>query len=103
MIEFLEKIQNRGMKIARVNSILITKSINLHLFTLILYGVGVHCDVDMWRWHVMLTCDVDIGLWWTDIALSIYREVYGTTGFTNIHSVTKCIKLIAIHISLTGK
>ena len=32
MIEFLKKIDNRIIKIARVNSILITKSINLHLF-----------------------------------------------------------------------
>ena len=40
MLEFLKKIENRGIKIARVNSILITKSINLELFTLILYGVG---------------------------------------------------------------
>ena len=39
-----KKIYNRGIKIARVNSILITKSINLQLFTLILYGVGVRCD-----------------------------------------------------------
>ena len=34
-----QKIENRGIKIARVNSIFITKSINLQLFTLILYGV----------------------------------------------------------------
>ena len=31
----------RGIKIARVNSIHITKYINLQLFTLILYGIGV--------------------------------------------------------------
>ena len=37
----LKKIENRGIKIARINSILITKSINLPLFTLILHGVGV--------------------------------------------------------------
>ena len=40
MIEFLRKFENRGIKIARVNTILNTKSINLELFTLILYGVG---------------------------------------------------------------
>ena len=40
MVEFLRKFDNRGIKIARVNSILITKSINLESFTLILYGVG---------------------------------------------------------------
>ena len=33
MLEFLQKIENRGIKISRVNSILITKSINLLLFT----------------------------------------------------------------------
>ena len=41
MIEFLRKFENRGIKISLINSILITKSINLQLFTLILYGVGV--------------------------------------------------------------
>ena len=40
MIEFLRKFENRGIKIARVNAILITKSINLLLCTLILYGDG---------------------------------------------------------------
>ena len=44
MVEFLQKFQNRGIKIARVNSILITKSINLQKFTLILYGDEVCCD-----------------------------------------------------------
>ena len=43
MIEFLRKFENRGIKIARVSSILITKSINLQLFTLILYGVEARC------------------------------------------------------------
>ena len=43
MIEFLRKFENRSIKIARVNSILITKSINLQLLTLILYGFGVRC------------------------------------------------------------
>ena len=32
------------MKIVRINSILISKSFNLQLFTLILYGVGIRCD-----------------------------------------------------------
>ena len=39
IVEFLRKFQNRGIKIARVNSILITKSFNLQLFTSILYSV----------------------------------------------------------------
>ena len=39
MVEFLRKFKNRGIKISRVNSILITKSINLQELTLILYGV----------------------------------------------------------------
>ena len=45
MIEFLRKFENRSIKIARVNSILITKSVNLQLFTLILYGVGVRFNL----------------------------------------------------------
>ena len=44
MIEFLGKFENCGVKTARVNSILITKSINLQLFTLNLYVVGLRCD-----------------------------------------------------------
>ena len=59
----LEK--NRGIKIARVNSILITISIDLQLFTLILYGVGVRYDIDIFK----LTAS----------AQSIYREVYAPT------------------------
>ena len=42
MIEFLRKFENRGIKITRVNST--SESINLQVFTLILYGVGVRCD-----------------------------------------------------------
>ena len=45
MVDFLRIFEYRGIKIARVNSmILITKFINLQLFTLILNGVGVLCD-----------------------------------------------------------
>ena len=40
MVEFIRKFENRVIKIARVNSSLITKSINLQLLTLILYAVG---------------------------------------------------------------
>ena len=40
MVEFLRKFENRDNKIARDNSILITKYINLQLYTLILYAVG---------------------------------------------------------------
>ena len=40
MVEFLRKFENRGIKISRGKSILITKSINLHFLILILYGVG---------------------------------------------------------------
>ena len=39
VVEFPRKLENRGIKIARVNSI-ITKSIDLDLFTLILKGAG---------------------------------------------------------------
>ena len=47
MVKFLRKFKNHGIIIAQVNSILITKYTNLQLFTSILYGVGVHCDVDI--------------------------------------------------------
>ena len=40
MVEFIKKIEKSCLKIARVNTIFITKSINLQLFTSILYGVG---------------------------------------------------------------
>ena len=62
MLEFLRKFENCAIKIYRVNSILIAKSINLQLFTLILYGVGGRCDVDNFK----LTAS----------AQSIYRKVY---------------------------
>ena len=63
MIKYLRKFKNRSIKIARVNSILITKSIILHLFTLILYGVlGILCDVYIFK----LTASVQY----------ISREVY---------------------------
>ena len=39
MVEFLRKFEDRVIKIAVVNSILITKSLNLQLFTLMWYGV----------------------------------------------------------------
>ena len=44
MVEFFSKFENRGIKMARVNTILISKYINFQLFTLILYGFGVCCD-----------------------------------------------------------
>ena len=44
MVEFLRKLENRGVKIVLVNSILITKFIDLQLLTIILYGIGVRCD-----------------------------------------------------------
>ena len=48
MVEFLRKFENRGIKIARVNSILLTKSMNLQWFTLIFYGV----EGPLWCWHL---------------------------------------------------
>ena len=44
MVEYIKKIENRGIKIPLVNFILITKSINLQFVTLILNYVGVRCD-----------------------------------------------------------
>ena len=61
VVEFISKFENQGIKIARVNSTLITKSINLQFFTLILHFVGVHCDVNIFKL--------------TTGAQSIYREV----------------------------
>ena len=40
MVEFLRNFENRDNNNVRVNSILITKSVNLQLFTLILNGDG---------------------------------------------------------------
>ena len=40
IVEFLRKFENRSIKAARINSILITKSTNLQIFTYIFYGVG---------------------------------------------------------------
>ena len=46
MFQLFRTFENRGIKIARVNLILIAKFINLKVFTLFLYGVGgVRCDV----------------------------------------------------------
>ena len=44
MIIFFRKFETRDVKIARLNSILITKPINLEFLNLILYDVGVRCD-----------------------------------------------------------
>ena len=44
MVEILTKYENRGIKIGKVNSIRITKSINL-LCTVL----GVRCDVDIFK------------------------------------------------------
>ena len=40
-----QKFENPSIKIAWVNSILVTKSINLQLFTVILNGFGIRCDL----------------------------------------------------------
>ena len=45
IIVFLKIFDNRNVKIVRVKSILITKSINLQLFTLSLCGFGVRSDL----------------------------------------------------------
>ena len=73
MVEFLRKFENRSIKVVQDNSILITKSINLHLFTLILYGVGVRCDFDIFK----LTAS----------AQSIYREVNDQVNFNYFYTL----------------
>ena len=40
-----QKFGNPSIRIARVNSILVTISLNLQLFTLIVYGFSVCCDL----------------------------------------------------------
>ena len=60
IVKFFRKFKNSGIEIAWVNSILITKSINLQLFTLILLSV--------WGSVVMLTY-----LNWPQV-LSLLRE-----------------------------
>ena len=66
MVEFPRKIENRGIKIARIISIRITKSIN-HKESLhsIFYGVGVFSHVDIFKL--------------TDYASSINRKIYTRT------------------------
>ena len=52
MLEFFKKIEDRGIKIARVHSILISKSINLKLFTLKFvrcWGSVNYCDFDIFK------------------------------------------------------
>ena len=60
MVEFLRKFENRSIKIARVNSIRIMKSISLVEFCTV---IGVRCDIDIFKL--------------TTRAQSINREVYG--------------------------
>ena len=57
IVEFLRKSESRDYKIARVNSIRNTKSINLLLF----YSVEVRCDLHIFKL--------------TARAQSIYREI----------------------------
>ena len=56
MVEFLRKFENRGIKIARVNLIHITKSFNLQLFALIfvrcwgpLWSMAIFSDQSIYR------------------------------------------------------
>ena len=46
MVKFFEKFENRVIKIARVNSILISKSIHLLQFCTVMW---VRCDVDIFE------------------------------------------------------
>ena len=46
MLVYLGKFENRGIKMARVNSTHITKNIKLLLFRM---ALGVRCDVDMFK------------------------------------------------------
>ena len=81
-VEFLTKFENPGIKIARVNSILITNSMDFQSFTLILHGA--RCDVDMFKLTVS--------------AQSIYREVYGSTLKRQIKKLAITIIIIRNYI-----
>ena len=59
---FSENLRIVRLKVVEIKVFLSPKSRNLQLFTLILYGVGVRCDVDIFK----LTAS----------AQSIYRNVY---------------------------
>ena len=63
LVELLKKSENLDDKIDRVNSIRITKSINLLLFYMML---GFFCDVDIFKQTVCVQ--------------SIFREVNGCNG-----------------------
>ena len=72
MDEFLGKFENRGIKIARV----LNSHHQIYQFTLILYGIEVRCDVDIFKLtahaqsinresrpkHFKQYCDVHCGL-----------------------------------------
>ena len=49
MIEFLRKIESRGIKIAWVNLILITKSHNLQYLLKLCTVLEIRCDVDIFK------------------------------------------------------
>ena len=84
IVEFLRKFENRGIKIAPVNSILITKSINSQLFTLLLYMVlRVRCDIDIFK----LTASAQ------SIEKSYHREVYDIDNAIYTNYVTDCFPI----------
>ena len=82
MVEFLRKFDNSGIKIAGVNSILITKSTNLQLF---FFNFG-RCCGDRCEDIFKLTVS----------ALSINREVYG-------QSYVLVIKHLEFYTSCMGR
>ena len=71
---FSENLRIVALKVS-INSILITKSLNLQFF---LYGAGLRCDVDIFK----LTAS----------AQSVYREVHGIAFDINVN---KSISLFA--------
>ena len=72
MIEFLRKFENRSIKIARVNSILITKFTNLELLTYILYGFWVCCDL---RRFSLLSPFIEKSMIWQMLCTNISETV----------------------------
>ena len=70
---FHRKSENRGIKIARVNLILITKSTNSQLFIVILQGVGVRCDP---RRFSVLSPLVEKSMIRENSFVSIFKNIY---------------------------
>ena len=80
MVEFLRKHENRGNKSVRVNSIRITKSINLLLFCT---GLWVRYDVDIFKLTPMHSP-------FMEKAMNNYIAINITEHITSLQYTTTC-------------